>query len=138
MANTNKLFAVLILASIVLVVTMLGACGGFGGRYKIKGANMYIVPDDEKIPLNVKLVLDSEQCNYTYTSVRQGAKRIYELGDALCTNNLNVFKDLFKNVTVVSNKTDGKADDFDITAIPRVIDTSVLVRPSAPQDLKPP
>ena len=132
MAKTSKSFAVLILTTILLVVAMLCACGGFGGRYKIKEANMDIAPNAPKIPLNVRLVLDSKQCTFTYTSVRQGAKRIYELGEALCANNVNIFKNHFKNVTLVSSKDKTGADDFDITAIPRLIDTSVLVRPGAP------
>ncbi len=132
MANTNKLFTVLMAASIVLALSVLLACGGFGGRYKIESSGFDIVPDDAKIPLNVRLVLNPGLCSYVYTSVRQGAKRVYELGDALCTNNRNLFTDIFKGVTVVSNEDQVPAEDFDVTAIPKVIDTSVLVRPGAP------
>ena len=132
MANNNKCFGFLMAITISLVFPMLTSCGGFGGRYKIESLRMDAISTDAKIPLNVRLVLSSELCNYTYTSVRQGAKRVYELGDALCTNNRKIFSDLFKNVIVVSSKDEGKTTDFDVTAILKVIDTSVLIRPGAP------
>jgi hypothetical protein len=71
-------------------------------------------------------------CRYVYVSKRQGAKRIYELGNALCSNSKNVFTGLFSKVIVVSNKDAQAGSKIDAIVIIKVIDTSVLVRPGAP------
>lgn len=132
MVKTNKLIGFLVVGSIVISFMMLSACGGFGGRYKIECAQMDNISTGDKIPANVRLVLKPELCNYTYTSRRQGAKRVYELGDALCTSTKDLFTTLFENVIVISNENYGKEADFDATVIPKVIATSVLIRPGAP------
>ena len=115
-----------------LSLFFLAACGGFGGRYKIATKPMDEFSTNKKIPIDVKLVLDPELCNYVYVSRRQGAKRVYELGDALCSNTQNLFTTLFKDVTVVKNKDDNNESNIDAIVIPKVVDTSVLVRPGAP------
>jgi hypothetical protein len=71
-----------------------------------------------------------------YVSKRQGAKRVYELGNALCSNTENLFTNLFKGVTVTSSMDDNSEGSFNAIVIPKVVDTSVLVRPGAPPNFE--
>ncbi len=132
MPNSNHQSTFLSLGMITIFLLFLSSCGGFGGRYKIKTHSMNEFPSHKKIPINVKLVLDSKLCSYVYISKRQGAKRVYELGEALCSNSENLFSTLFKNAYVVSKKDDDIQSHIDVIATPKVIDTSALVRPGAP------
>jgi hypothetical protein len=136
MTNILKRIGFPVVIDIALISLMLSGCGGFGGHYKIESSPMEGISADTKIPVNVRLVLSSELCNYTYTSIRQGAKRVYDLGDAFCINNKNLFAKIFKNLIVVSSHDEDQSSDFDAIAIPRVIDTSVLVRPGAPPNFE--
>ena len=117
-------------------ILFLSACGGFGGRYKIETMPLEEFSDSKKIPLDVKLVLDPVLCNYVYVSSRQGAKRAYELGDALCSSTKKLFATLFNNVTVVSSNNDNTEANFNAIVTPKVVDTSVLVRPGAPPNFE--
>jgi hypothetical protein len=119
-----------------MMLVLLSACGGFGGRYPIQSKPMDEFRTNLKIPLDVRLILDSDLCGYVYVSKRQGAKRVYELGDALCTNTANLCKTLFRKVTVVKGEERGVAGEFDVIIVPKVIDTSVLVRPGAPPNFE--
>ena len=110
----------------------LSACGAFGGRYKMAAKPIDEFSIKHKIPINVKLVLDPDLCKYVYISSRQGAKRVYELGDAICLNTKNLFDTLFKNVTVVTNKNDNSEGNIDTIVTPKIVDISVLIRPGAP------
>jgi hypothetical protein len=132
MIRIKNRFGFLTVTSIALFSMMMNGCGAFGGHYIIESATVEEGPVEAKFPLNVRLVLNSELCNYSYTSYRQGAKRFYELGNALCVNHRNLFGALFENVTVVSDATEGNASGYDVTVIPNIIDTSALVRPGAP------
>lgn len=136
MSRNNKQSMSLSLGMITIFLLFLSACGGFGGRYKITTKSMNEFSNNEKIPIKVKLVLDSELCNCVYISKRQGAKRVYELGEALCSNTKNLFTTLFKNAYVVSEKDDNTQDHFDVIVTFKVIDTSVLVRPGAPPNFE--
>ncbi|MBU0647689.1 hypothetical protein KJ855_00745 [Patescibacteria group bacterium] len=136
MSRNNNKSILLSLGMIIIFLLFLSACGRFGGRYKITTKSMNEFSSNKKIPINVKLVLDSELCNYVYISKRQGAKRVYELGEALCSNTENLFKTLFKNAYVVSGKPDNAQDHVDVIVTPKVIDTSVLVRPGAPPNFE--
>lgn len=136
MPKNNKKSISLSLGMITIFLLLLSACGGFGGRYKIMTKSMNEFSTNKKIPVDVKLVLDSVLCNHVYVSRRQGAKRVYELGDAFCSNTKNLFTTLFKNVTVVSSNDDNTEVDFDAIVIPKVVDTSVLVRPGAPPNFE--
>lgn len=136
MLKNNKRNMILWLGMITLILLLLSACGGFGGRYKIKTKSMNEFSTNKKIPMNVKLVLDTELCNYVYISKRQGAKRVYELGEALCSNTKNLFTTLFKNAYIASGKDDNTQGHVDVIVTPKVIDTSVLVRPGAPPNFE--
>jgi hypothetical protein len=121
---------------IVLVLLVVAACGRFGGRYHIESKAMDEFAGSPKIPLDVALVLDYELCNYTYVSKRQHAKRVFELGETLCANMKDMCSLLFRRVTVVRNKDEGMTGNVDAVIIPKVIDTSALVRPGAPPDFE--
>lgn len=136
MKKTKKHIWFLLVGSIAFFLLILFACGGFGGRYKIESSRMDNLSTAGKIPVNVRLVLNPELCDYIYISKRQGAKRVYELGNALCTSTRDLFTNLFSNVLVVSNEGEGKDDDYDVTVTPRIVDTSVLVRPGFPPNFE--
>jgi len=121
---------------IVLAFLVVVACGRFGGRYHIESKSMDEFAGSPKIQLDVALVLDSGLCNYTYVSKRQHAKRVFELGETLCANMKNMCTSLFRTVTVVKNKDKGMTGNVDAVIIPKVIDTSALVRPGAPPDFE--
>jgi hypothetical protein len=121
---------------IVLVLLVVAACGRFGGLYHIEPKAMDEFAGSSKIPLDVALVLDSQLCNYIYVSKRQHAKRVFELGETLCTNMKDMCTSLFRTVTVVSKKDEGLTGNVDAVIIPKVIDTSALVRPGAPPDFE--
>ncbi|HEU18459.1 MAG TPA: hypothetical protein ENO00_03615 [Deltaproteobacteria bacterium] len=127
---------IVIAGSMAFIFLILSGCGGFGGRYKIEKTAADTIPASGKFAVNVRIVLKPELCGYTYVSKRQGAKRVYELGDALCTSTRNLFTAQFTNVMVVSNDDEGKDADFDATVIPQVVDTSVLVRPGFPPNFE--
>jgi len=122
--------------SILLSSLLLCACGGFGGRYLIESAKTIDEGAAGKYPLRVRLILSPALCSYTYTYVRQGAKRFYEIGDAMCDNHRNLFHTLFEKVVVVSDENEGCDSDYDVTATPQIVDTSVLVRPGAPPNFE--
>lgn len=121
---------------IVLVLLVVAACGRFGGRYHIEAKAMDEFAGSPKIPLDVALVLDPGLCNYTYISKRQHAKRVFELGETLCANMRGMCTSLFRSVTVVGDKDEGMTGNVDAVIIPKVIDTSALVRPGAPPDFE--
>ena len=122
--------------SIIVFLFAISACGGFGGRYKIDSKHIGDSPTGERFPVSIRLVLNPELCDHTYTSKRQGAKRVYELGEAFCSSTKDLSTRVFKNVTVVSTEDEGMQGDYDATLIPKVIDTSVLVRPGAPPNFE--
>jgi hypothetical protein len=136
MLKTNIRWILLGTVLIALVLLVVAACGRFGGRYHIESKAMGEFAGSPKIPLDVALVLDSGQCNYTYVSKRQHAKRVFELGETLCANMKGICTSLFRTVTVVRNKDEGMAVNVDAVIIPKVIDTSALVRPGAPPDFE--
>ena len=131
--NSQRLLFLMLMA---LSVTFLSACGGFGGHYRIENKPADEFSTNNKIPADVTLVLAPDLCSYVYVSKRQGAKRVYELGEALCTNTRNLFTSFFNNVTVVASKGDSAAETFDAVGIAKIIDTSVLVRPGAPPNFE--
>ena len=130
--NNARINLALLLGTAAISLLLLSSCGAFGGRYKIAEKTMSEHTANGKIPIDVKLVLDPELCEYVYISKRQGAKRVYELGHALCSNSKNLFAYLFNDVIVVSSKGADTESKVDAVAMTKVIDTSVLVRPGAP------
>ena len=136
MLKINRRWISLVGVLIALVLLVVTACGRFGGRYHIESKAMDEFSANPKIPLDVALVMDSGLCNYTYISKRQHAKRVFELGETLCANMKDMCTSLFRKVTVVSNKDEGMTGNVDAVIIPKVIDTSALVRPGAPPDFE--
>ena len=136
MLKNNRQRISFLLGMITLSLLLISACGGFGGRYKIDSKPMDEFFTNKKIPINVKLVLDSELCNYVYISKRQGAKRVFELGEALCSDTKNLFSTLFEIIHIVSKKDDYTEGHINAVVIPKVIDTSALVRPGAPPNFE--
>ena len=136
MLKTNIRLISLGVVMIALVLLAVASCGRFGGRYHIETKAMDEFAASPKIQLDVALVLDSGLCDYTYISKRQHAKRVFELGETLCANMKDMCTSLFRKVTVVSNKDEGMTGNVDAVIIPKVIDTSALVRPGAPPDFE--
>ncbi len=132
--NIRRILLETLLMALVLIV--VAACGRFGGRYHIDSKAMDEFVGSPKIPLDVALVLDSELCNYTYVSKRQHAKRVFELGETLCANMQGISASLFRRVEVVQTKDEGMTGNVDAVIVPKVIDTSALVRPGAPPDFE--
>ena len=121
---------------LIALALVTAACGAFGGRYQIDPAPMDAFSGKTKIPLKVAVVLTPDLCDYVYISKRQGAKRVFELGEALCADIQHLSAAMFETATVVAGKAQGLASTVDAVMIPRVIDTSALVRPGAPPDFE--
>ena len=136
MANLNNRHGLSLGAGLIALALTAAACGAFGGRYHIDPNSMDAYSKRTKIPLKVAVVLNPELCDYVYVSKRQGAKRVFEIGEALCTDIKYLSTAMFETATVVAGKAEGLAAHFDAVIIPRVIDTSVLVRPGAPPDFE--
>jgi hypothetical protein len=125
-------------AALGLVILLIVMGCNYNQRLKVN--RLPPLPEHDKIPLRVVLLLRDEMCDFTYKVNKSRSMRtwVYRMGKTLCAYSEAVARDVFTEVEVVALANEAAArvlaGKADVAIVPRVLGVLVYF-PDFPQSI---